>query len=87
MRVMNRYIEGTFFKAYNGSPMIHIDETSVVLLMNGETVKVNDNGEWISGIHIDGDIINYGGKAKLRIGDKIRVRNKEEAYRTFSHNT
>ncbi|WP_047151104.1 hypothetical protein [Aneurinibacillus tyrosinisolvens] len=81
---MNRYIEGTFFKASNDSPMIYINETSVVLLMNGEVVRVNFDGEWISGIHIGGDIINYGGKAKLRIGDRIRIKNAY--YKAFSNN-
>ncbi|WCK55285.1 hypothetical protein PP175_04700 [Aneurinibacillus sp. Ricciae_BoGa-3] len=77
---MIRYIEGILCKASNNSPMLCVDNTMRISIMNGEAVQLNYNGEWISGIHIGGNIINYGGKDKLRIGDKIRIRNKDAAY-------
>jgi hypothetical protein len=37
-------------------------------------VKVYYDGEWISGIHIGGEMIHGGGKDKLRTGVRIRVK-------------
>ncbi|WP_047151784.1 hypothetical protein [Aneurinibacillus tyrosinisolvens] len=76
---MDQYIEGVFFKALDGSPMLlHVDGVTTISLINREAVKIKHNGEWINGIHIGGDILYYGGKDKLRIGDKIRIKNKNE---------
>ncbi|WP_047154844.1 hypothetical protein [Aneurinibacillus tyrosinisolvens] len=71
---MDNYIEGTFLKASDGSSMFHIDDTHTILLTDGKAMKVSYGGEWISGIHIGGDVIHSGGKDKLRTGDRIRIK-------------
>jgi hypothetical protein len=72
--VMDSFIEGTFLKATDGSPMLYIDDTTLIILTDGKAVKVSDGGEWISGIHIDGSVVHSGGKDLLLIGDRIRIR-------------
>jgi hypothetical protein len=56
----------------------------MISIRDGETIKLNCNGEWISGIHIGGNMINYAGKDKLRNGDQIQIRNKDAACKTLS---
>ncbi|WCK53285.1 hypothetical protein PP175_18345 [Aneurinibacillus sp. Ricciae_BoGa-3] len=71
---MDNYIQGKFFLASDGAATLNIHDAHMVSLSNGMAIKLLYNGEWVSGIYIDGDVIYSKGKERLRIGDNIRIK-------------
>jgi hypothetical protein len=68
------YIEGRFLQEEDGVYVLVVDELGTFPLADGKAVKFEENGEWVSGIHIGGEVIYSRGKKDLQAGERIRIR-------------
>jgi hypothetical protein len=71
---MKEHIEGRFLQEEDGVYVLAVDELGTFPLDDGKAVKFEDNGEWVSGIHIGGEVIYSRGKRGLQPGERIRIR-------------
>jgi hypothetical protein len=71
---MKEHIEGRFLQEEDGVYVLAVDELGTFPLDDGKAVKFEDNGEWVSGIHVGGEVIYSGGKKELQAGERIRIR-------------
>jgi hypothetical protein len=72
---VNNYIEGTFSWNCDGFPILRINNDSIPL-MDGREIRLNTGEDWISGVHIYGDILCNGRKNTLQPGDKIQIKSR-----------
>ncbi|ERI09304.1 hypothetical protein [Aneurinibacillus aneurinilyticus] len=72
---MNYHVEGTFSWDADGFPAIRL-ENGTMPLADGKEIRVSNGEDWISGIHIYGDLLRGDRIEMLQPGARIRILNK-----------